>query len=450
MAATKTILMISPARRRNPGEDFVFKMGFLNLPYLAALTPERYNVRIVDEEYEPIDFEADVWLVALSAQTPVAPRAYEVARAFRRRGVPVVMGGVHASMLPDEALRHVDTVVAGEGEFIWPRLLADLEAGRMQRIYRSGTANSLTGLPSPRRSLLNPRYYIPLTMVETTRGCPHQCDFCEVSRFFGHHYRKRPVEEVIAELNDAFGGGFRHRFNRLLARWGTDLPYFFERRLIYFIDSNFAADRRYTMRLMEALEKMDVLWWAHATVHIAEDEAMMEQMHRSGCIAVNIGFESLSPENLKTMHKSFAGGFDYGEAVRRLHHHGLGIMGTFVVGFDGETPAIFDQIVKFVKDTRLDWALIFIRTPYPGTSLFEELEKSGRILTRQWERYDTLNCVYRPIGMTCDELESGLRRSWKQIFCLSSMYQRILKAPRVHPRFYLMMNLQFYAMVRKW
>jgi radical SAM superfamily enzyme YgiQ (UPF0313 family) len=450
MTNKKKILLISPVRRRAPGEDFVFKMAFLNLPYLAAVTPEGYQVEILDEQYEEIPFETDIWLVALTAQTPVSVRAYEVADRFRSLGVTTVMGGPHASTCWEEALRHVDAVIVGEGEFVWPQVLSDLENGQLRPVYEGSVANDLSGLPWPRRDLLKNRFYIPLTMIETTRGCPHQCDFCGVSRFFGHRYRKRPLEDVTAELKSLFGTGFRHRISRFFAGLGLDLPYFVERRLIYFIDSNFAADMNYTRRLMHVLQELDVLWWCHTTVDIAWDADSLERMQKSGCIAVNIGFETLSQENLRAMHKSFAGAFDYSEAVRRIHDRGIGIMGTFVVGFDGETRAIFDQIQEFVMKNKLDWALVFIRTPYPGTSLFEEMEKAGRLTITDWEKYDTLNCVYEPVGMTAGEMERELRAAWKNIFSLKSITHRILRGPRVHAMFYFAMNMQFFQMVRKW
>jgi len=450
MDKKKKILLVSPARQRDKNEDFVFKMPFLNLPYLAAVTPADYDVSIVDEEHEQVDFEAGASLVALSAQTPVAPRAYQIAKQFKMRGTPVVMGGVHASTLPDEALKHVDSVIIGEGEFVWKEVLEDFEKGHLKSVYKSGTDYDLAGLSWPRRDLLNPKFYIPLTMLETTRGCPHKCDFCGVSRFFGHHYRKRPLEEVVNEIQSIFGNGFRHTFNHYLSKLGIDLPYFIERRLIYFIDSNFAADQAYTRELMKTLAELDVLWWGHTTVDIANDEGFLRQMKESGCIAVNIGFESLSSENLKAMRKSFAGSVDYSEAIKKIHANGIGIMGTFVVGFDGEDTSIFNTIYDFVMENRLDWALVFIRTPYPGTMLFETLEKEDRILTREWEKYDTLNCVFEPIGMTPLELENGLRKIWKDVFSLKSIYHRILRRPRVHPMFYLGMNMQFHWMTRNW
>lgn len=446
----KKILLISPARDRGPEEDFIFKLGFLNLPYLAAVTPADYEVEIIDEEKEVINFDDDVWLVALTAQTPIAPRAYEVADRFRQGGVTTVMGGVHASTLPDEALAHVDAVIIGEGEFVWPQLLADLEKGELKERYISGTDHSLAGLPWPRRDLLNPRHYIPLTLVETTRGCPHQCDFCGVSKFFGHRYRKRPIAEITAELESMFGGGFRHAVSGLLARLGLDMPYFIERRLIYFIDSNFAADKKYALEIMAVLQRLDVKWWCHATVDIAQDPEFLARMNDSGCLAVNVGFESLSPENLKTMHKSYAARHDYGAAINAFHDNNIGVMGTFVVGFDDEDPTIFRRIFDFSIDHQLDWSLTFIRTPYPGTSLYAQMEKEGRIIERDWEKYDTLHCVFAPVGMTVAELEEGLKSLWRHTFSLSSIYRRIIKGPRVHPLFYLGMNMQFFQMVRRW
>lgn len=414
------------------------------------MTPDAYDVEIIDEEKQVINFDAPVWLVCLTGQTPVAPRAYEIAGRFRQRGVKVVMGGVHASTLPDEALQHVDAVIIGEGEFVWPQVLEDLEAGELKRTYTAGTAHSLAGLPWPRRELLNPRYYIPLTLMETTRGCPHQCDFCGVSKFFGHKYRKRPAAEVAAELKSLFGNGFRHGISRLLARLGWDLPYFIERRLVYFIDSNFAADRAYAMQIMDELEKAKVLWWCHATVDIAQDEEFLQRMQESGCIAVNVGFESLSPENLKAMHKSYAARHDYVAAIKAFHAHKIGVMGTFVIGFDNEDQSIFKRVYDFIYDNRLDWGLVFIRTPYPGTTLYTEMEKEGRIMVRDWEKYDTLHCVFEPRAMSTFELEEGLRALWKYIFSWPSIYHRIIKRPRVHSLFYLGMNMQFFQMVRKW
>jgi radical SAM superfamily enzyme YgiQ (UPF0313 family) len=201
---------------------------------------------------------------------------------------------------------------------------------------------------------------------------------------------------------------------------------------------------------MAVLKGLDVLWWCHTTVDIAWDDDFLGLMAESGCIAVNIGFESLSEENLRAMRKSFAGVSQYSEAISRIHSHGIGIMGTFVAGFDGEDTSIFDRIYQFIFENRLDWALVFIHTPYPGTSFFEDMEHKGRLLTTDWEKNDTLNCVFAPIGMTVEEMEKGLKHTWKKIFSLRSIFHRLLKRPYIHPMFYLGMNMQFFQMVRHW
>jgi len=201
------VLLICPERERRKDEAFLFRLGFLNLPYVAAVTPPEVEVKIVDEAYEPINYDEKVDLVGITAQTPVAPRAYRIAEEFRKRGVPVVMGGVHASVLPHEALEHVDAVVIGEAEATWPQLLEDFRLGQLKRIYRANGWIKGEEIPLPRRELLNPRFYFPLKLLETTRGCPHRCDFCQVSRFFGNRYRNRPLKEIAKELEDIFGIG---------------------------------------------------------------------------------------------------------------------------------------------------------------------------------------------------------------------------------------------------
>jgi radical SAM superfamily enzyme YgiQ (UPF0313 family) len=198
------VLLISPERERKKEEAFLFRLGFLNLPYVAAVTPPDVEAKIVDEAFQKINFEEKADLVGITAQTPVAPRAYEIAEEFKKRGVPVVMGGVHASMLPEEALRHVDAVVVGEAEEVWPELIEDLKKGRLKQVYqRNGFVNP-ANLPLPRRELLNNRFYLPLKLLETTRGCPHRCDFCGVSKFFGFQYRNRPISEIDRELRTLF------------------------------------------------------------------------------------------------------------------------------------------------------------------------------------------------------------------------------------------------------
>jgi radical SAM superfamily enzyme YgiQ (UPF0313 family) len=446
------ILLISPERERKKEEDFLFRLGFLNLPYVASVTPPDCEVRIVDEAYEKIDFDDKVDLVGISAQTPVAPRAYQVAEEFRKRGVPVVMGGVHASVLPEEALEHVDAVVIGEAEATWPQVLKDLRQGRLQQVYRSNGWIAGNEIPLPRRELLNPRHYFPLKLLETTRGCPHRCDFCQVSRFFGNRYRTRPLTEIARELNTMFGQGpvMPLWATRLLSCISKDLPYFLKRRLLYIIDNNVVSNKSFAIELLSLLKDYDLLWWGHAPVSIAQDDKLLRLFAASGCIAVNIGFESLSPKNLKRIKKGFNKPSQYQEAIKKIHGYGIGIMGTFIVGLDDDDPGVFQKTIDFILENKLDWALAFIMTPYPGTESFERLEREGRILHRDWERYDSLNVVYQPLLMRSEELEQGLRRTWKETFSLRSLFHRIIKSPRIHPLFYLPMNWGFHRLTKNW
>ena len=446
------ILLISPERQRKKEEAFLFRLSFLNLPYVAAVTPPDIEVKIIDEAFEEINFDEKVDLVGLTAQTPVAPRAYQIAGEFKKRGVPVVMGGVHASMLPQEALQHVDAVVIGEAEEIWPDLIQDLRKGQLGRIYVGSEFVDPSELPLPRRELLHERFYFPLKSLETTRGCPHRCDFCGVSRFFGFRYRNRPIIEIDRELKALFPEGpvMSPILKKILSLFSKDLPYFLKRRLLYIIDSNIAGDKRFCLDLLSLLKDYDLLWWGHAPVSVAFDEILLEGFSQSGCIALNIGFESFSIKNLQTMGKGFNQPSRYAEAVRRIRDQGIGIMATFIVGLDDDDPGVFQRIIDFCINERLDWALTFIMAPYPGTESYKRLEKEGRIFCRDWEKYDSLDAVYHPLLMSVEELEQGMRRVWKEVFCLNSIYKRILRPPWVHPLFYLGMNWQFHKLTKNW
>jgi radical SAM superfamily enzyme YgiQ (UPF0313 family) len=446
------ILLISPERERKKEEAFLFRLSFLNLPYVAALSPPGSEVKIVDEAFEKVDFGEKVDLVGITAQTPVAPRAYQIADEFRKREIPVVMGGVHASMLPQEALQHVDAVVVGEAEAVWPDLIKDLRRGQMRRIYVGSEFINPSDLPLPRRDLLNEKFYFPLKLLETTRGCPHRCDFCGVSKFFGFRYRNRPIPEIERELSTLFQKGpvMSRGFKKFLSLLNKDLPYFLKRRLLYIIDSNIAGDKRFCLELLSLLKGFDLLWYGHAPVSIAFDQKLLEGFAQSGCIALNIGFESFSTQNLNAMGKGFNQPSRYAEAVQRIHDQGIGIMGTFIVGLDDDDPGVFQRIIDFCMDSKLDWALTFIMAPYPGTDSFSRLEKEGRIFCRDWEKYDSLNVVYQPLRMSVVELEKGMRKIWKEVFSTSSLYKRILKRPWIHPLFYLAMNWQFHKLTRKW
>jgi radical SAM superfamily enzyme YgiQ (UPF0313 family) len=331
-------------------------------------------------------------------------------------------------------------------------LIEDVRRGQMRRIYQGDGFVNPANLPLPKRGLLNENFYLPLKLLETTRGCPHHCDFCGVSKFFGFRYRSRPIKEIERELKTIFPKGpvVNAPLKKILSSFSKDFPYFLKRRLLYIIDSNVAGDRRFALELVSLLKEFDLLWYGHAPVSIAFDQELLKGFSQSGCIAINIGFESFSTKNLQIMGKGFNQPFRYAEAVKRIHDQGIGIMGTFIVGLDDDDPGVFQRIIDFCIGEKLDWALTFIMAPYPGTDSFLRLEKEGRIFCKDWEKYDSLNVVYQPSLMSVKELENGMRRIWKEVFSLPSIYKRILKRPWVHPLFYLMMNWQFHKLTRKW
>jgi len=289
-------------------------------------------------------------------------------------------------------------------------------------------------------------------LLETTRGCPHHCDFCGVSKFFGFRYRNRPIGEIERELKTLFHEGpvMNPLLKNILSLFSKDLPYFLKRRLLYIIDSNVAGDKRFCLELLSLLKEFDLLWYGHAPVSIAFDQPLLEGFARSGCIAINLGFESFSAKNLKAMGKGFNQPSRYAEAVSRIHDQGVGIMGTFIVGLDDDDPGVFQRIIDFSVGSKLDWALTFIMAPYPGTDSFLRLEKEGRILCRDWEKYDSLHVVFQPLGMSVEELEKGMKKAWKEVFSTSSIYHRVLKRPWIHPLFYLAMNWGFHRLTKTW
>jgi len=324
--------------------------------------------------------------------------------------------------------------------------------GELKPFYRPTEKVNIKDLPFPRRDLLNGTHYFPLKLLETSRGCPHKCDFCGVSKFFGNRYRNRPMQEIDRELRMLFpkGSTMNPIGKRFLSLISKDLPYFLKRRLLYIIDSNVVPNRRFAKELFTVLKEYDLLWWGHAPVSVGYDEDLLKLLSESGCVALNIGFESLSSKNLMAMKKGFNQPKRYEESIVRIHEHGIGIMGTFIVGLDDDDETVFDQITDFVIQNKLDWALTFIMAPCPGTDSFLRLEKEGRILTRDWEKYDSLNAVYQPLLISSEELEKGMQGVWKKVFSLPSIYRRIIKGPRIHPLFYLVMNWQFNRLTRSW
>jgi len=377
----------------------------LTLTTLAALIPEELNaeVELVDEGVADIDQNHDADLIGISVITGTAPRAYELADRFRQRGTTVVLGGVHPTLMPEEAGRHADAVVVGYAERTWPRLLRDFVAGRMKARYEQGDDLSLANLPLARRELLDARHYTTIHTFEATRGCIHRCEFCVVPAAWGRPLQ-RPVGEVVADIRQMRS-----------------------RRLI-FLDLNLIADMAYAKQLFTALIPLKIKWGGLATTAIAWDNELLDLVARSGCRGLLLGFESLSHESLGETRKGFNTRRDYYWVVRCLHERGIAIMGCFAFGFDHDDGSTFGETVDFVMDANIDLPRYAIVTPFPGTPLFERLKQERRILTEDWSLYDGQHVVYQPRHMSPTELQHGTEWAWKRTYRYSAIARRLAGA----------------------
>ena len=373
----------------------------LTLTTLAALTPPDVDVRITDENVEPIDFEEDVDLVGVTGMVMHASRAYQIALRFRQRGIPVVMGGPHASSLPFEAKEHVDAVVIGEAENVWEGLIEDLKVGSLKPFYKADAFCSMEGLPFPRLDLLRKDAYMTINCVQTTRGCPHQCDFCHVTHFFGKTYRCRSVEEVIQEVERLEG------------------------EFVVFIDDNIAGNRRYAKDLFTRLKPLKKKWASQASMTLTRDPELLKLAAESGCVSLFIGVESLSPENLKDVNKAFNRVPQFEEAMKALHDHDIMVLAGFIFGLDYDDEGVFERTLRFCERNRIELPSFFVLTPLPGTPLFQRIESEGRLLHKDWSKYNGATVVFRPQLMTEETLQAGFNWVCKEGYSWGSIFKRV-------------------------
>jgi len=362
------------------------------LPLIAALSPDPFRVRILDENFEEIDFEEPFDLVGITAMTQQATRAYQIAAEFRKRGVPVAIGGIHATVMPEEAAAHADAVFVGEAEQTWPRFLEDFSEGRSQRFYCERNTVDLACSPTPRFDLMRREYYSTV-YIQTTRGCPHDCDFCASSTVYGPTYRRKSVGQVVREIE------------RAKEIW--------ENPMIYFADDNFMAHRAYARELVEELVRLKIQWFASTDVAIARDEPLLGRMQESGCLFLFIGFESVSAAGLDAIDRhnwKLKQLQQYPQAIERIQANGIIVLGSFLVGLDSDDLSVFEALESFIRDNHVFRFHISILTPYPGTRLRERLEREGRLLDTPWSSYTMWDVNFRPQQMSPEELGEGHRR----------------------------------------
>lgn len=385
------------------GEDSTY-LPRLGLGILAGLTPRHHEVFYTDDVVQPFDIERDVKdvdLVGISVDSKTARRAYDIAAAYRRRGAKVVMGGIHPTACPEEALRYADSVVVREAEDAWPELLRDFERGELKRIYRPELPD-LANRPDARRDLFRSRKYIPFQVVQTSRGCPYPCEFCSVSTQNGSSFRFRPADEVLAELAQL-------------------------KKLILFADDNVMIHRGYSQELFGRMKALKKHWIGQCSLAAVKRIENVRLMAESGCKGLFIGFESVDSETVNFTGKRQNRPGQYKEVVSMLHDHGISVWGSFVFGFDTDTPECFDRTVEFAIEAQLTMALFAILTPYPGTALYRRLLAEGRLTDPQWwmrRDHDAGSPYYKPAKMTREQLREGWMRAWTQFYSYSSMWQR--------------------------
>jgi radical SAM superfamily enzyme YgiQ (UPF0313 family) len=381
------LTIVHPCIGRRRGERYIrtWQMEPLAPATLAGLAPEDVEIRFYDDRMESVPFDERTDLVALSVETYTAKRAYQIASEYRRRGVPVVMGGFHPTLVPDEVARHAETIVVGEAESTWPRLIDDFRKGRMARVYRAASRPSLEGL-RPDRRIFEGKRYLPISLVEAGRGCHFACEFCAIQTFFSSSQTRRPIPDILEELGRVRG------------------------KLVFFVDDNITSNMEEAKEFFRALAPLGIRWVSQASINAAHDEEFLRLVKASGCQGLLIGFESLDEANLRKMRKSFntmKGG--YTRALENLRRHGIRLYVTFILGYDDDGEDTYERTLAFALEQKFYMVAFNHLTPFPGTPLYERLEREERLLFDKWwldPRYRYGMVPFAPKGMTAEAVAS--------------------------------------------
>ncbi len=403
------LLIIQPSHYLAPSNRSPYKtrkrsVVNLTLPYLAALTPKEWDVTLVDEQLNDLDYSAPVDAVAITAWTMNSLRAYDIADRFRKRGIPVLMGGPHTFFHEEEAAEHCDAVGSGEGEEIWPRMLEEAAAGRLQNFYRAESLHNLENLPMPRYELINPKHYgmFKTFSVQSSRGCPYRCEFCSERLYLGQNYRYRPTQDVVEEI--------RHTRSKD----------------ILFADSNFAGNISHTMELMEALIPLKLRWSALWSAHLCTNDRFMDLAKKSGLLHLNIGMESIDSKTLASMNKRANKVEEYRQILNGLRKRNISYSLNFIFGWDTETLDVFESTLAFLQEHKVPAAYFNILTPDKGTPLYDRMKEEGRITDIDgMGRWPGDKCYIKPRNMSAEELEKGVRDLNAKFYSYRSIVSRL-------------------------
>ena len=399
----------------------------LTLTTLAALVPEHIDadIKIYDETAGKIPLNLDADLVGITCITGTATRCYAYADYFRKKGKTVFMGGVHPSMLPDEAAQHADVIFTGFSEQTFPQFIEDYVNGTHKKRYDQNDDFTISGKPIPKRELLNKKRYSITNTVEAIRGCSLPCTFCAYPGAFGRNVYKRPIKEVIAEIEAL------------------------NPKTLLFPDVNLIVDRAYAIELFNAMIPLKLFWVGLATSSVGMDDELITAMRKSGCKGLLIGFESITQESQQYINKGVNKVDGYAELMKKLHDNGILVQGCFAFGGDEEDESVFERTVDAVVKAKIDLPRYAILTPFPNTQYYNLLENEGRIVERDWAMYDVQHCVYKPKKMTKEQLEAGTDFAWRETYSNKNIFKRL--APFVHsPWLSIPLNLGYKGYGDKW
>ncbi len=401
------ILFVYPTRLDSSGRPIKYRKAYLPplaLATLDSLTPDHHNVRIIDDIVDEIDFSVSYDLVAITAMTMQVERAYQIADAFRDRGVKVIMGGMHPTVLPQEAKQHADSIVIGEADNIWEQILHDCQSNALKDFYQDAAFPDLQRLIIPKWDNLNLRAYpkrigakLPMMPIFTTRGCPLGCRFCSVTKFFGKSTRVKPISHVIQEIERTGATEY------------------------LFVDDNITCNPDYSRELFGALAGRNLNWMSQISTTVMKNPDLIDLAARAGCSGLLIGIESLSQSSLKTVNKGFNKVEQYEEMIQRMQQNGINPCLSLIFGFDEDTPDQFRHTIEFCKKNKVGYATLWILTPLPGTDLFAEMEDAGRIEYDNWSMFDLTNVVFQPKNFSKQELYETYWKSYQELYSLRSI-----------------------------
>jgi radical SAM superfamily enzyme YgiQ (UPF0313 family) len=403
------LTIIHPCVGRRPGEKYIgtWQMEPLPSATIAGLTPKDVVIKFYDDRLEAIPFDEPTDLVAISVETYTARRAYQIVSEYRRRGIPVVMGGFHATLCPEEVADYAEAVVIGEAEELWPQVIDDFRHGRLEKFYQQSTRPSLAGL-KPDRSIFQGKRYLPIGLVEWGRGCHFTCDFCAIQTAFNQSQTHRPTQEVLQEIKEIW-------------------PH---KKLIFLVDDNLTANMKAAKEFLQALIPLNIRWVSQASINVAHDEAFLGLLVRSGCQGLLVGFESLDAENLKSMNKGFNtmnGGYE--KALANLRRYRIRLYITFVFGYDHDTPASFAESVEFAKRHQFYIAAFNHLTPFPGTPLYTRLQAENRLRYPAWwldDAYSYNQIPFQPVHMRPEELQRHCVEARRAFYTWPTIIRRSL------------------------